>query len=454
MPRSPQVNFRLKPKDADGLSLIYLQFLYNKHRLFFSFGQKISPSNWNNNKQRVKNTRETSKDGKYLLNDLIENLEKVCKKAYNNEIKNGIPNPDTLKKFLEDFLKQNEPVAEVESVTLFKLLDRFINNEIKFKGKNKSKNTLKTYSTLKGHLLEFDNIFKYKIDFDTVTLEFFYKYVDFLGKRDKYEKQIRALRPELKNKRVGKIGTNAISKDIQILKTVMGEAVDLDYTTNFAFKHKKFFVARKETDAVYLNDKELQELYKYDLSKNKRLEQVRDLFIFGCWVGLRFSDYNNVKPENIVMIEDDLFIKITPQKTSDYVIIPCNSGVLEIFKKYEDNHNKLPKSISNQKFNEYIKEVCKVAGLKEKGRLSTDMNIELFECISSHTARRSFATNLYLEGYPTLEIMKITGHRTERSFMKYIKLTKLDAARNLSLHMKKKWEEKRLRAEGTLMKVV
>jgi integrase len=453
MPRSPQVNFRLKPHDAEGLSLIYLQFLYNKYRLFFSFGQKVNVSNWNKNKQRVKNTRETSSDGKYLLNDLLENLEKVCIKAYNNEIKNGIPHPDTLKRYLEDFLNQNEPQTQQEMPSLFKLLDRFINNEIKFKGKNKSKNTLKTYNTLKGHLHEYQHIFKHKVDFDTVNLEFFYKYVDFLGKRNRYEKQIRSLRPELKNKMVGKIGTNAISKDIQILKTVMGEAVDLDYTTNYAFKHKKFFVTRTDTDAVYLKDKELQDLYKYDLSKNKRLEQVRDLFIFGCWVGLRFSDYNNVKAENIVMIENDLFLKITPQKTSDYVIIPCNGGVLEIFKKYENSPNKLPKSISNQKFNEYIKEVCKLTGMNEKGRLSSDLNLELWECISSHTARRSFATNLYLEGYPTLEIMKITGHRTERSFMKYIKLTKLDAAKNLNLHMKKKWEEKRLKAEGSLMKV-
>jgi integrase len=102
---------------------------------------------------------------------------------------------------------------------------------------------------------------------------------------------------------------------------------------------------------------------------------------------------------------------------------------LEILKKYKDNYNSLPKALSNQNFNQYIKEVCQKAGLTEKGRLLTFPKKELYECITSHTARRSFATNLYLDGYPTIEIMKITGHKTEKAFMKYIKVSKQDAAK-------------------------
>src|SRR5687768_8293789 len=108
MPRNPQIHFRLKPKDENGKSLIYLQFLYNKNRLFFSFGQKIKPSSWNAHKQRVKSNRETTTDGKYSLNDLLDNLEKVCEKAYHQELKNGIPQPEKLKKYLEDVINQND----------------------------------------------------------------------------------------------------------------------------------------------------------------------------------------------------------------------------------------------------------------------------------------------------------------------------------------------------------
>jgi integrase len=444
MPRLPEVHFRLKPKDEDGRCLIYLQFLYSKQRLFFSFGQKIKLEQWNAGKERVKKSTITTDDGKYSLNDLLDNLQRVCEKTYTAELKKGIPHPDVLKKSLEEFMNQNSEDPD-EGPNLFKLLQRFIANEISFRGKSKSLNTIKTYNTLRGHLLEYQHVKKEKVNFENINLDFFYKYVDFLSRRNQHERAIRQLRPELKNKPVDKLEINSISKDIQILKVVMGEAVDLGYTSNLTFKHSKFSVARQDTDAVYLNEDELHALYKKNLSGNKKLEQVRDLFIFGCWVGLRFSDYNNVKPENIVSIDNDLFIKIIPQKTSDLVIIPCNPVVLDIFKKYENNVNRLPKSLSNQKFNDYIKEVCKIAGLTDKGRLSTDLNKELWECISSHTARRSFATNLYLDGYPVIEIMKITGHRTEKAFLRYIRVTKLDAAKRLSAHIKKRWSEKMLK---------
>ena len=127
---------------------------------------------------------------------------------------------------------------------------------------------------------------------------------------------------------------------------------------------------------------------------------MRDLFVFGAWVGLRFSDFSNIKPENIVKSDDDYYIKIITQKTKELVIIPCNPVVLEIFEKYKNNSNKLPKAISNQKFNDYIKEVCELAELTEKGRLSSRPKERLCDLISSHTARRSFATNYYLQGFP------------------------------------------------------
>lgn len=223
----------------------------------------------------------------------------------------------------------------------------------------------------------------------------------------------------------------------------MGEAIDLGYTNNLQFKHRKFVVDQVDTDAVYLTERELTALYMFDFSSNKRLE-VRDLFVFGAWVGLRFSDYSNVKPENIVRIDGEYFVKIITQKTKELVVVPCNTVVLAIFEKYKQNRNKLPHSISNQKFNEYLKEVCQLAGLTEKGRLSTDPKLELWECISIHTARRSFATNYYLQGFPTLDLIKITGHTTEKVFLNYIRHTKLDTAKRLSKHIKA-WSEKMLR---------
>ncbi len=93
------------------------------------------------------------------------------------------------------------------------------------------------------------------------------------------------------------------------------------------------------------------------------------------------------------------------------MIIPCNPVIKSIFEKYGNNANRLPRAPSNQKFNDYIKEVAELAALNEKGRLTMKvLDEQLFMCVSSHTARRSFSTNLYLSGFPVLDIMKITSY--------------------------------------------
>ena len=154
----------------------------------------------------------------------------------------------------------------------------------------------------------------------------------------------------------------------------MGEAVDLKYTDNMKFKRKKFAYNEEGTEHVYLTEDELAKLYALKIN-NKKLDEVRDLFIFGAWIGLRFSDFSNIKPENIIQIDGDSFIKTITQKTKELVIIPCNPVIMEIFEKYADRPNKLPKTISNQKFNEYIKEECKLAELNEGVGLVPDQSI-------------------------------------------------------------------------------
>lgn len=418
------VNYYLKkPEPTTGRSLIYLQHKYGGYKLTFTFGQTIDPKNWNGDKQRVKSNRQTTGDGQYSLNDLLDNLEKVLLKTYNTELKNGIPEPAVLKLKLLQFLKRQDD--EEKQSDFYALADKFIAGEIKFEGADKSKNTTKTYNTVKGHLKAFELAKRYPVSFDTITLDFYYKYVSYLKENG--------------------LAPNTIAKHIQIIKVFMNEALDLGYTTNVQFKKKKFTAKWVDSDAVYLSDAELTRLFKHDLSKNKKLEQVRDLFIFGCYVGLRFGDYTNVKPQNIISLDGERFIKMNTQKTGEQVVIPCNQVVLQIFEKYKHNPNQLPRSLSNQKFNDYIKEALQDAGMSEKGRLITEPEKELWDCVSSHTARRSFATNLFLDGFPSLEIMKVTGHKTEKAFMKYIRVSKLDTAKRLSAHMKKKWSEKLLR---------
>ncbi len=414
-----EVGFYLKKADKGKSALIYLQFRYQGNKLVYSFGQTIEPKNWNKTKQRVKNNNQTTADGQYSLNDLLDNLRDECLKAYNTEIKSGVPAPAVLKQYLVNFFEGN--TATSEQPTLFKLIERFISGEIKYRGSDKAKGTLKQYKTTYNHLLAFSKFKKMKVDFDVINLDFYYQFTDYL-------------------KRQGLVA-NSIGKNIKNLKAFLNEAIDLGYTNNMQFKHRKFSVPKEETDAVHLSEREILELYNHDMGGNKRLQQARDLFVFGCFTGLRFSDYSDVKADNLVKIEGETYIRLITKKTKNEVIIPANGVIQELFEKYGANANKLPKSLSNQKLNDYIKEAAELAGLTEKGRLSTNMNKPLFECISSHTARRSFATNLYLSGFPTIDIMKITGHTTEKAFLTYIKVSKLDTAKRLNEHYKKGWGE-------------
>jgi len=414
----PNVNFYLKSPEQSGKSLILLQMKYKGKRLVFSTGEAVLPKIWNDKKQRVKNNEQT-KDGEHNLNDLLNNLDKVCISSYNELIKSGTPAPETLKQRLKEFMDQNIGKSETKE-TIFSFLEKYIERN---RGE-KAANTVKKYGTLLYHLREYYKTEKF--DFDSINLNFFYNYVSFLKKKFSLKR-------------------NSIAKDIAVLKTILNEAVDCEQTTNMGFKHKKFSYSYEEVDATYLTESEIESLYDFDLSHNKKLEQVKDLFVFGCLVGLRFGDYSSIKPENRVTIDGDVYIKLITQKTKEQVVIPCHPLVLKIFDKYKHNPNSLPKAISNQKFNDYIKDACKEAGLTETGRLLTSPALELYQCVSSHTARRSFATNLYLSGFPTLSIMKITAHKSEKAFLKYIRVTKIDAAKKLNTHMRVMWQNKLLK---------
>lgn len=313
MARHPEVHFRLRPEVGKGNSSIFLQFIFNRNRLYFSFGQTVERRDWSEAKERVKKNVRTIDNGKYSINELLDCLEKLCIKSYNEAFKDGIPSPAYLKGILKAYINRNKVVDVKEKHTLFKLAERFINGEIKNRGKNKSSGSLKNYHAVTKHLKGYQEHSKYKVDFNTITLDFFYGYTSYL-------KDIVGLKP------------NSIAKDISIIKVFMGEAVDLKYTTNNEFRHKKFSYSEVETDAVFLNERELDILYKHDFSYNKKLEGVRDLFVFGAWVGLRFSDFSNIKQENIVDIQDtengkQAYIKIITRKTNDLIYIPCHEIV-------------------------------------------------------------------------------------------------------------------------------
>ena len=217
-------------------------------------------------------------------------------------------------------------------------------------------------------------------------------------------------------------------------------------------EHPNFFVPKITADSIYLKDEEINTIFNHDFKGVERLENTRDLFIIGLRTGLRISDFLRLKDANI----KNGYIEIKKQKTGQTVTIPLHKQVKAILER----RNGFPRAISDQKFNEHVKELCRVAkftALTPGSKINKDTKrkeegiFQKWELVSSHICRRSFATNLY--GHlDNLTIMGITGHQTETQFLKYVKITNTEKAEKLKDYWNKQNEEQEI--EEKKMKVV
>jgi hypothetical protein len=416
----PVVNFYLKkPEGSPPTSLIYLQFKYKGRKLVYSFGQKIHPPDWSKVNKRVKSNRQTILDGRYAINDLLDKLERQCLRIYQEEGAKGTPPVELLKFRLDVFHRQQvgnrtdkgdgSHEARQDGASLWDLFDRFISGDIRHKGKDKSRNTLRNYATTRAHLMSFDIATRYHVGFEKFDLDFLRRYMAFL-------KEVLGLKP------------NSIARDIGVIKTVLGEAVALGYTANMQFRQKKFFARGEPTEAVHLTEKEIMAIYRCPCAGNPRLEQVRDRFVLGCLAGLPVSGQRGVRPADnkplLVHSGGETYLSL-PARTpgrSGMIRLPCHPVAREILDKRRESGTPWPGPLSNQKFNKYIKELGRLAGLTEKGRLSAAPKKELWECLTSGTAGRSLAAHYYHKGVPLHDLMGMTGHASERAFFLYIRM--------------------------------
>jgi integrase len=216
---------------------------------------------------------------------------------------------------------------------------------------------------------------------------------------------------------------NNRGKHFKEIKAILREAEDRDIKVNPAFHKKSFKVIRIASDSIYLNEIDIKKLFAADLTPAKA--QLRDVFIMGCYTGQRHSDWHQIRKENIIRENGKDILKIFQQKGKKIIHVPVHPIVKAILNKYGDNP---PKVITNQKFNEALKDIGESAKL---GRISIGAKlVEKSTELSTHTARRSFATNAYLSrSMQVYEIMNCTGHKSESSFLKYLKLNGMDYAK-------------------------
>jgi integrase len=219
---------------------------------------------------------------------------------------------------------------------------------------------------------------------------------------------------------------NTVGKTVKQVKKFISAAFDEDQHTNLTFQKRSFRVISAEVDETYLSELEIEKFDKADISSRPELLESKKRFVFDCWVGLRNSDLTRLGPNNLVRMLWGPALKVTTQKTGEDVVIPFHPTAKAIW----DSWGGIPPK-KTQKYSQDIKDIAELAGMKEKiqrrNTLKGQVIIEWlpkFKMITPHTGRRSFATNCYLMGQPTKTIMAVTGHKSEKEFMKYIRLSK------------------------------
>ena len=257
-----------------------------------------------------------------------------------------------------------------------------------------------------------------KISFDDINRNFYNDFTAYLNQNN-YAK-------------------NYIGTIIQKIKTVMGYALDEGIHNNQEYKKNYFSKISEVINHPYLDLDELTAIESLKIT-SKEMNLARDIFLIGCFTGLRIGDLLAfIKNPNFITNKGKKLFEIKQSKTKKIVYIPINSKVLKIMDKYE---GKLPEYLHTNFINKNLKSICKRAKIIQKYRYTrTEGGKEKiydkpkYKFITTHTARRSFCTNAYKEGMPVHDIMAISGHKTERVFLDYIKVDLLQNASRISEH--------------------
>lgn len=395
--------------------LIYMFFTYGKNRFKYSTGYKCSYNDWDFKKQRIKNknTIINKDEANTVLNDLTAFINKL----YPELSKEFVNTPkDLLKYHLDVFTKKIAPKGSSNNdMTFFNIIDKYIDE----KEQQISIITIRSYKQTKKRLEEYEKSHRIKLSFESIDISFYNKFKKFLEKEN--------------------YSLNTIGKHIKTLKTFLNYALNEGYTTNQKFKNKDFKVIKEITTEIYLTDKEIKKMLDKDLSTYPILSHARDIFLIGCYTGQRISDYNNLKEEDIITLNDVTYFKFKQKKNRKYnreVLCPITKEIKLIM---DNRHNgNPPKPIAESILNDSIKQIGIMLKFNERvkcehtqgGKLITEM-IPKHQLIKSHTARRSFCTNKYKAGMPVFDIMLFSGHSTEKEFYKYIRIQNEERASHI-----------------------
>ena len=409
----------------NGKAPIELLYSVKNQRKYYNTGEKIYPEYWNKESQQgfYIPIREAKKifpgfDPNLLLteseiNDINDKLGTLIRDIDNHE---------------KDFIRKNIPFSSQMVIELLKsdknptlkkeepnnLVFDFIEQYISDNSATRVKGSLSVYKALSVHLKAYETAKIKRITFNSIDYKFFQSFQNFLIGRTKTDKagNVSSL-----------LNNNTIAKALSTLKTFLGYAKLHGIKLNDSYRD--FKIKRESMEVIALTQTEFDTLYNFDLSDNKRLAQVRDVFCFSCVTALRYSDLSKLRREHIKENE----ISLTVTKTKQRLNIPLTDYSNEILLKYFGMLKPLP-VISSQNMNIYIKELCKLVGINEdveivryRGANRESIVYPKYKLLRMQTGRKTFCTLSLEKGMSAEQVMSISGHKDYKSFKRYVNVT-------------------------------
>ena len=404
--------FTLESRKKDGVLIvenvpIRMRVNFASKRIEFTTGYRIDAAKWDSDKQRVRNgcTNKLKQSASEINASLLGYYTEVQEIFKKFEVEEIMPSPEQIKEAFNALHKPIEKEVKPRKSTpnaFYKVFDEFVRDC--GRQNDWTDSTYEKFAAVKNHLMNFH---------DGLTFDFF----DEKGLND-YVTYLRDVK-EMRNSTIG--------KQLSFLKWFLRWAFKKGLHQNNAYDSYKPKLKSTQKKIIFLTWEELNKLREFEIPAAKQaLDRVRDVFLFQCFTGLRYSDVFNLRKSDI---KDD-HIEVTTVKTSDSLIIELNKHSKAILDKYKDvafEDDKVLPVITNQKMNDYLKELAELAGIDEpvrqtyyRGNERIDEVTPKYALLGTHAGRRTFICNALALGIPPQVVMKWTGHSDYKAMKPYI----------------------------------
>lgn len=368
---------RLKKLNKDKKALVQIESYLNGKRKYMSTGIRIEPKYWNEKIKRVKNNHPDYIKLNRLINQQLKNIEDF---EFQQLEKNG-----------------NFKLEELGSLNRKSQFDT--SNFITFCKDSLSKNTIAKPGTIRQHTTVINNLEKYKkkITFNEINYAFIKEYDDFLRNSGLHQ--------------------NTIANQHKTIKAYINIAIKNKLLSADEYPYRWFKIKKISTKRTYLSLEEISKIESLKFTEEtKHIEKIRDMFVFSCYSGLRFSDVQSLTNRNILKENNEYFIETRQEKTNDLITIPISlvfkGKAVNIIKKYESDFPQkyLFPRITNAQANNSLKVIALIA--------------KIDKVLTFHVSRHSFGTNLASATTDQFLIKELMGHKDIRTSMIYIHTSK------------------------------